>query len=269
MKLLTLLMLGFATYSHAQHTDLKKLWVGEKNNYLSISDSLVHIEHEYYYKNKTGISDRYFRYETIKDTLRIKEELSKETKLHDFIIQELSDKRLTIKAIDSFSSTIIDFNQPRSNAFHFSNRESVHTDSIRFEKLLFHSTRCYGMCPVLTLMLDSSKQVEFIGKQNAVKQGFYTAKLSKKLYHELLQILSISELDKLINTEQAYIDAPAHAMEIYYNGKMKYIRATDFPIMGQLLLEYLNAIPKKLELRASEQPFQINFSTPNAEKDNW
>jgi len=268
--LLLLLASGLATYGHSQQTNLKKLWVGRKNNYLLISDSLIRVEHEWRnFKNETNITGRYYKYAIVKDTLKIKEEYTKQAEPYDFIIQTLSGKELIIKAVDTLSSSMIDFTQPRSQPFQFRNRESITTDSIHFEKLLFHATQCYGICPVMTFRIDSSKQVQFIGERNAVKQGFYTAQLSKKLYQELLDILRISELDKLINTELAVVDAPAHAMEVHYNGKMKYVRATRFPIMGELLLKYLKELPEKLALQTSERPFEIDFSTPDATRDNW
>lgn len=184
------------------------------------------------------------------DTLRLHD--NKEN--FDFLIDTSAKDRLTLTPVGSNSILLtqyITFNNPKRE-FAFRERNLAYTDTIKFEKLLFRSTNCYGFCPAMTIEIDNKKHLKFIGEKHAVKQGYFTSTISDKLFAELIQILSISELDKLKCNTQTNVDAPTYTLEIHYNNKVRYFRSAVIPFITDDLLAYLMTLPAKISLTTSK-----------------
>ena len=125
----------------------------------------------------------------------------------------------------------------------------------------FTSTNCYGECPSLTLQLDKDKKLLFIGGRYAIKQGFYTATLSDSLFQSFIDILKLSEIDKLKTWPQRVSDAPEYTIEIHCNGKIKYLKNFFLPAVTHELVQYLLEVSKRVDLVETKNPFEIRFAT--------
>ncbi|ESU19832.1 hypothetical protein FEDK69T_30880 [Flavobacterium enshiense DK69] len=73
----------------------------------------------------------------------------------------------------------------------------------RFEKMIFHTSKCFGTCPEYHLELNQNKKIKlYIEKayQNykidSTRIGFYRGKLDKETYNEFLSILEKIDLEK-------------------------------------------------------------------------
>lgn len=243
----------FLTFSSAicQKPTLNKLWVGDADNYLQVDKDAVRIERCFNYQGKRHIMQAAYHYKIIGDTFRIIKPEYYDSSNHDYIIKDFTADLLTLIPLNKYWRTLYVSDTPKETLT-FRDRNKVYTDSIKFQKIHFSSTTCYGFCPELSFEIDSSKQMRFKGGKHAVKEGQYNAVLSDQLYAELLKILAISELDKLKDLNQLNIDAPTYTLEVYYNGKTKFFKSFRFSYIATGLLNYLIELPKKVELREAK-----------------
>src|SRR4030095_10925395 len=199
------------------------------------------------YENKSYEMKRAYGYVFMNDTLRVIESFVKKDEHHDFIIKERNEDNFRLIPLTQYSR-IFAFEQIPQKELVFTSQEKVFTDTIRFEKLLFSTTSCYGICPVMTFQIDNSGLLKFKGEQNAVKQGFYQANLSNEILSELFSILGMSELDKVENHGVFNVDASTYTLEVHYNNKVKFIKTAFVPFVLDKLLDFLMIIPGKVEL---------------------
>lgn len=73
----------------------------------------------------------------------------------------------------------------------------------RFEKIIFHTTKCFGTCPEYHLELNNNKEIKlYIEKAYQKREldtsriGYYKGKLDKVTYVEFLELLEKMDLDK-------------------------------------------------------------------------
>lgn len=142
-------------------------------------------------------------------------------------------------------------------------------NSINFEKITFHSSRCFGNCPILNLQVNKdktlrlSKQEIFIRQKMSNKEGFeaekdfeyFTGKISDTLYGELLT--EIIRTDTISFKGQNCCDAPFKTITIYYNGKRKQIETMFPPQKGEKLISILYEITKSENLLRTTEKFEI------------
>lgn len=249
----------FSINIFAQNSDLQRSWIGDDLEFIKIDTQQVYFEVYGNYPHQK-------KYHLIGDTLRLydkyttsRDNFSKQhIKNYDFLINKLTSTNLTLVALDSNSLEIAG----NKKIINYHERHLIKNRSIEFEEIKFSSTNCaFGKCPSLSLQINSEKELKFIGRRNAIKQGFYTALIPDSLYLELLEIISISELDKLKTWQQQVADAPEYTIEIHYNNKFKYLKNFFLPAVTNELIRFLLEISKKIELIESKDPFEINFTT--------
>lgn len=100
-------------------------------------------------------------------------------------------------------------------------------------------------------------------ERRPIPDGYFTATIPDEMLKQLIDILKISEIDKLPATGIRNIDIPDHTIEIYYNHKIKHIYAGSLPVAADPLLRYLEGLPKKLTLVPSADSFEIQFAEQN------
>jgi hypothetical protein len=241
-----------------QKPSLYNLWVGDADNYLRVDSDAVRVECSSELEGKRYVSQHAYRYSVIGDTLRILKPYYYDSSNHDFIINSLSTDELKLTPLNTYSR-IFCVADTLKKVLSFRDQQKIYTDTINFQKVLFSSTTCYGICPAMSFQIDNKKLMKFSGDKFAIKQGFYTAVLSDELYSELLKILAISELDKLENLGQFNIDASTYTLEVHYNNKIKFIKSFRFPYVASELVNFLLEMPKRVELKKAEH-MEISFS---------
>ena len=122
-----------------------------------------------------------------------------------------------------------------------------YTDSIRFEKLYFEATACYGFCPEFKITIDSIGLVQINGGKYAAIQGAYTTTLAPALLQQLVTLLKIAELDKIIGNDLKNIDSPTYTFTIHYNGKSVQLTSSVPPLVTEPLRKWLMALPALLK----------------------
>jgi hypothetical protein len=242
----------------AQDLEIKKAWIGDDLEYIKIDSQRVNIE-------VFGNYPQQKKYYLSGDTLRLydkyttsRDNYSKQhVKNYDFLITDLTETNLTLVALDSNS---LELSGGRKN-INYRERHLVQQPPIEFEMIKFNSTTCFGKCPSLSLPITKEKKLMFIGGTHAIKRGFYAGTLSDTLYSSLIDILKLSEIDKLKTWRQQVSDAPEYTLEIHYNNQVKYLKNFFLPAVTQELVIFLLDISKRVELIEVKEPFEINFTT--------
>lgn len=244
---------------------LQDTWIGDNNNYLKIGTLNSHnLTIEYFNEKECKSEYNRYQYFLLGDTLRIEDKISKifaqKRKLDykfqfDFLISNLTNHKLTLIPLDTNLLLTSKF-EPILN---YRRRNEVYTDTIKFEKLVFHSTGCFGYCPIMTIEIDNKKNLKYIGGQFSHIKGNYSSTLSDSLYAELINILRISELDKLKNNNSKVEDVPVYTIAISYNQKNRLLKSYRLPLVANELLNYLMHITKRVKLNKNDN-LQIKFT---------
>lgn len=259
MKLI-IIFICFLAFSSAsgQKPTLYKLWAGDADNYLRVDSDAVRVERSWEFQGKRHVTQNAYRFAVIGDTLRILKPDFYDSSNHDFIIKSFSRDELKLIPLNLHSRIFFVADAPKK-VLAFGDQQKIYTDTISFQKVLFSSTTCYGICPAMSFQIDNEKRMNFSGDKFAVKQGFYSAVIPDQLYSELLRILATSELDKLENLGILNADAPTYTLEVHYNNKVKFIKSFRFPYVTSELLNFLLEVPKRVDLKEAER-MEISFS---------
>ncbi len=74
---------------------------------------------------------------------------------------------------------------------------------IKFEKIIFHTSKCFGTCPEYHLELNKKKEIKLYvektyqkRKIDTLKIGYYKGKLDKKTYSELISLIEEIDIEK-------------------------------------------------------------------------
>src|SRR5690606_11418717 len=107
--------------------------------------------------------------------------------------------------------------------------------TFKLEKIIFHSSSCFGNCPTYHLQLNSNKSfklfAEEVYKENAElftmnfdtsKTGYFTGQASDTSFYKLITELNNIGLDTINFSGPMYTDGPEITLIVYYNGERKF-----------------------------------------------
>lgn len=135
-----------------------------------------------------------------------------------------------------------------------------------FEKIIFHSSRCFGSCPVINLQVNKDQSIllsrilnstmpKLIADTHKEETEYLKGTLDNRLYQQL-----ISELVKTqdLNFDgQNCCDAPLKTLIIYQNGKRKVIETMFPPEKADSLISTLYQISRLENLTKVTEKFEI------------
>ncbi|WP_317048059.1 DUF6438 domain-containing protein [Flavobacterium sp. HTF] len=142
---------------------------------------------------------------------------------------------------------------------------------VDFEKIIFHTSPCFGNCPLLNLQVNKDKSMLFYKKksgfspkmdsqkQDAQENEYYKGTVSDKLYNELLT--EIAKTDTVSYKGQNCCDAPLKTIIAYYNGKRKYTQTMFPPEESKKLISVLYEICESKNLTKTTK-FEIEEGEP-------
>ena len=110
----------------------------------------------------------------------------------------------------------------------------------KFQKIIFHTTHCYGTCPVFHLEVDSDQTALFSAPDGVkVDYGrfstahntpqyayFFKGTLSDSTFTKLVETVAAIGMDTLKIDRQENIDLPMITFIVYYNGKRKFLQSS-------------------------------------------
>ena len=146
------------------------------------------------------------------------------------------------------------------------NQEYAQDSSFTFNKLIFHTTSCYGSCPVIDLEISSDKSIRFSGNYfkdgdfnelDSARSGNFTGQLSDQLYTELMDLIISSKITEVdFNQNQILCcDAPIKTLILYHNDTRKYYKAMFEPKVLKALISFLYSINQNLDLTQVDEKF--------------
>lgn len=140
-------------------------------------------------------------------------------------------------------------------------------DKPQFDKIIFHTTMCFGPCPIFHLELNKNKNVKLfaqsvpISKENwqtdTSKTGYFEGKVSDSIFRNLSTIIKSIGIDTLTFNHVICCDGSVYTIIIYRNGKRKFFRSMNPPAKAGPLIGTLYQICKESNLIRSLKPFEI------------
>lgn len=136
--------------------------------------------------------------------------------------------------------------------------------NISFEKIVFHTTDCFGTCPVFHLEIDSAgrfrQHTEILYRQasrDSTQEGYFIGKMRDSTYQNLIAAIRTSHLRQLTSDEMLCCDAPIVTIILYANGQHTSFRAMFPPIVAQDLVNVLYQIAREQTGTRTSIPFVL------------
>ena len=252
------------TTSYGQFDKLKGTWISSSQDVMVINDTINKYSNSnmlctatrdegmlfYLYRDTLSFQNQYYSSATNYQKLYINR--------YDLIIVNQTDSTLTVSPSSKLSKKF--FNN-RIN-LKFIKQEFNKDKSIHFEKIVYHTTSCFGSCPTIDLEIDKNKNIYLDGhfykgdsmfEKDSIKSGLFIGKLNDELYNELITIIQSCNLKKLTFPERDGADAPVTTLIIYYNGQRKYLKSMFPPTIASKLIQYLYQINERTNLTSTKE----------------
>jgi hypothetical protein len=138
-----------------------------------------------------------------------------------------------------------------------------------FERIIFHTSGCFGSCPTYHLEIDSSKNVKLFtefayegdptqdAKEDKFKMGHFTGKLEDSLFYKLKNIIDTLKINSLKFEEDNCCDGSTKTIISYYDGKRNYLKSMRPPFKTYFLISTLTEICEKSKLQRTNSKFEI------------
>jgi hypothetical protein len=140
---------------------------------------------------------------------------------------------------------------------------------IKLEKIIFHTSECFGACPTYHLQVDGDKSLKlyaervyrkdkgFSREQDTARTGYFTGSVSDTTFNKLLQELETVGLDTLEFEGPNCCDGSLKTIIVYYNGKRKFLKAMFPPEKAHPLIAVLYEICGNSKLQRTQKKFEI------------
>lgn len=266
-----LLFLSFSSLTAQDKVNLNKIWISPYLEYLDLrQDDTAYFDygmgyHERYQLEKEDSVLNLIQFDRIAGI----KEPRKVVKSYKII--KLTSDTLLIYPLTKYSKVFIE-NEDKSYAakFHadpnsvdlnendvytFVSKPTLYDSDLKFDRLYFRSTPCYGTCPSMEFEIDSLGNLYFIGQMNTGKyKGKYYGMLTAKQLDSLVEILKLSALDYMPENLAGGIDAPDYNLIISYNGRTKKITGGHaYPYFNKPLYDYLLTIFEEVKMKKTKE----------------
>jgi hypothetical protein len=182
---------------------------------------------------------------------------------YDLKIIKSNDTSLVVIPVSLFSKT---FFQDRT-ILKFTKQAFAIDTSIRFDKIIFHTTECFGKCPVYHLQIENSKQLK-LNAQVVYKpgsgfqrdkdlQGYFIGQLSDTTFEKLVKAIQTCNLRTLKMNSALCCDGSVNTIIVYFNGQRKYFKTMFPPTIANELIRTLYDICEEGGLTKTFDKFKI------------
>lgn len=242
------------TSSYGQLDKFKGIWITpaqelmqiedtgdlQNNNYLS--NSILRNENFelYIYGDTLSFQKRYYSSATNYEKLY--------TDRFDLKIISLSDTSFVVSPVTSFSKK---FFQNKAKLT-FIKQSSAVDPTIKIEKVIFHTTECFGRCNVYHLQVDSSRFIklhrqlvysEIIGApMDTTIEGYFTGQLNDTSFQKLIKAIQTCNIRTLKMNNTLCCDGSVSTIIVYFNGQRKYYKTMFPPTIANELIGTLYKI---------------------------
>ena len=214
----------------------------ERRRFLSFTDSTVAI-------NRTEFIPYRIKRNFISNSLIYKKQDSIE------IVPRNYDGKFTRIIVSEWDT--LHFRVLRENVIEIDNRlyrRLLPKTQVSFDSILFASKGCYGLCPIMSMMIHTDGRVFFHGRKFTEKQGYYSGVLTKIQSESILKKYQQVDFDS-IDSEygRGWVDAHSCSVVLYSEGKKKVIHIGNYddyevPVEFGVLIHYLIELYKWVDL---------------------
>jgi hypothetical protein len=270
MKLsLILTLFLFCSNVNAQLDKLIGIWITPENELMAIHDTINQYDNSNMLGN--GIRDEGMSFFIKGDTLSFqKRYFSSRTDYkilyvdrYDLKIIKQSDTTLIVQPVSKLSKAFY----KDKTTISFTRQEFARDKSIKLEKIIFHTSSCFGTCPTYHLQIDSIKQAMLYAeevfpdnyefKRDSSKMGYFTGTIADTTYNKLISLLETCNLSTLEFDGAQCCDGSVITIIVYYNGQRKYLQSMFPPAIADSLISYLYAICARTALQKTKDKFII------------
>ena len=138
---------------------------------------------------------------------------------------------------------------------------------IKLEKIIFHTSFCFGTCPTYHLQIDSNKQVKLFAEEvyqgkslflrDSTKMGYFIGEIPDTTFIKLAEELQSIGIDTLKFDGVNCCDGSVKTIIVYYNGKRKYLKSMFPPKIAENLIDRLNNICRNYNFKRTTEKFKI------------
>lgn len=171
-----------------------------------------------------------------------KEEWIKRVKEYDFKLLNYRDTSWQLKPISSESIRLFGHNSPRT----YTRQENIPITNLNFEKIIYHQ-RPYSLeidsSKAINLRITTPKENITSDEESDYEVEYFTVVLDELQFQNLLNLLSVSKLDKLTPKRAgSYSHIPYKSFIVFLNGSKKRFSYQKIPIVMQMLNDFLVSI---------------------------
>jgi hypothetical protein len=270
LKTLIFISLFFLwTSSYGQLDKLKGIWITPAQELIQIEDTGDLKENNYLSNAK--LSDENFELYIYGDTLSFqKQYYSSATNYekpyvdrYDLKVMKSNDTSIVVRPVSSLSKIFFQ-NKYRLT---FTRQAFAVDTSIKFDKIIFHTTECFGTCPVYHLEVDKSKNVKLNSQivynpitgfqSDTASQGYFMGRLSDTTFEKLIKALGTCNLRTLKMKNALCCDGSIKTIIVYFNGQRKYFKTMFPPMIANEVVKTLFDICEKGGLKKTADKFKI------------
>ena len=133
---------------------------------------------------------------------------------------------------------------------------------IVFEKIIYHTTQCFGDCPIIDLEVDSNYDVYlcrfiYANTQDSAKSGFFKGKIDPHTYFNLTATIISSDYEHLKFPATFCCDAPIQTIIIYANGKRTRLSSMTAPEEARKLIDSLYNLAVEIDIPRTNEKINI------------
>lgn len=146
-----------------------------------------------------------------------------------------------------------------------------HSKNIKFEKFIFHTSMCFGTCPVYHLEVNNEKELKLHAEHvfpktydfqsllepDTAKTGYFRGLVNDTTFNKLMSELNTIGLDTLNFNNINCCDGSLITIIVYYNGKRKFLQSMFPPDNAYKLISTLYEICEANSNKKTNEKFVI------------
>ncbi|MEO5645645.1 MAG: DUF6438 domain-containing protein [Bacteroidia bacterium] len=136
-----------------------------------------------------------------------------------------------------------------------------------FEKIIFHTSQCFGTCPVYQMEVDGNKNMKLYAEKifnrgdgletDSSKTGYFKGTANDSAFNKLVHEIQTIGIDTLDFGDAHCCDGSLITIIVYRNGKRKFMESMFPPERTGDLIAALYEICEKSKLTKTEEKFTI------------
>jgi hypothetical protein len=143
------------------------------------------------------------------------------------------------------------------------------TTDPEFEKIIFHTSACFGDCPIYHLEVKNDKKVKLITEKSFRNSklklnepenripNYRIGTVNDTMFNQLAAELNTIGLESLEFDGATCCDRPLITIIVYYNGKRKLLQSMFPPDKANRLIEILYEVSKSNDYQKSNDAFSL------------